>query len=314
MKIIKTFLLFGVMFFITACSASNKIYLFEEKELADSNLVILHETAIIDSLENEYIQMNPQENNVLLVSVLELMNQMNREIDINSYVKRTVTYQKTDFPSKAFSLDGEKIRTGNQAYVYLISEIPYSALEDIESKKSIVIEFNLGDQQLHYKSHVNNNYGLQDNITNKYPKIKEFEKEFEKYWAEDLKGFRVYSSEREKIKNYNQIYDWVESTQKKYTATVQILDMYLNNMSHMQLATPIYPDAHIKILLETHELRNNLNAIIEAENTCIDSQGVELFIENCHLNLQKASELNSEQRKKIKKEIRKEQFAYVKRK
>lgn len=309
MRTTKLTMLFLIAFLVTGCSFSNGAVLFSEIELEDGNKIILNEVAMIDSLENEYIEIQPQEDNLLLVSVVEVMNNGDVPIDVSSYFNQTIYYNNENFDSKIFSLDGERIRKNRQGYVYLVSELPYETLGKIDSK-DIQVELAFGDEEFIFKNQINNNYGLQENITTKYNKIKDLESSFNNYWMNDLNGFQVFANQRAQIKNYNQIYDWVSSIQKEYESISNVLDIYLEEMSHIKLITPIYPDSNIKILLETKFLKNKLQAIIDTENTCNSQEGLEIFLKNCQNNLDKAEEENRKVVRNMEKEIRKERFGY----
>lgn len=309
MRTTKLTVLLLMVFLMMGCTFSNRAALFSEIELEDGNKIILNEVAMIDSLENEYIKIQPQEDNLLLVSVVEVMNNGDVPIDVSSYFDQTIYYNNENFDAKIFSLDGERIRKNRQGYVYLVSELPYETLEKIDSK-DIQVELAFGDEEFIFKNKINNNYGLQENITTKYNKIKELETSFNNYWMNDLKGFQVFAKQRAQIKNYNQIYDWVSSTQKEYKSISNVLDIYLEEMGHIKLITPIYPDSNIKILLETQFLRNKLQAIIDTENTCSSHEGLENFLKNCQYNLDKAEEENIRVVQNMEKEILKERFGY----
>ncbi|MDO4710982.1 MAG: hypothetical protein Q4A75_03310 [Peptostreptococcaceae bacterium] len=309
MRTTKVFCLLLMMIVLTSCTFSDRVYLYKEKELTDGNRIILNETAMIDSFENEYITVIPDEDALLLISVVEFLNKNDMPIDVSTYFDQVVLYSENRFGSRIFSLDGDRIKKGRQAYIYMISELPYGSLSKIGSDE-IEVKLRFGEDELTLRSSINNNYGLQENILNKYRKIQELNMEFDRYWSNDLKGFQEFAQKRTEIKNYNQIYDWVFSIQKEYESINKVLDIYLEEMSHIKLLTPIYPDANIKVLSETRFLQNNLKAIIETENTCMDQTGLDLFLINCQNNLDKAEQANREVIKEIEKDIRKERFEY----
>ena len=276
--------------FLSACSFEQKVRLFEKEELTDGSMLILNEVAIIDSLQNEHITVIPQPENVLMVAVMEYYNKSTGTISTKSFFDQEIKYLEEEYESTIFSLDGESIHPGRQAYIYFITEVPDTIYSEeimkAPKKKGVQIRFRLGEEQeFLYKGVINNNYGLQDNISNKYEKILRLGEEFDSYWDDELNGFIQKIEPLEQIKNYNRIYDWVFSTQKEYRTLINMLDSYIDGMNDIRMITPIYPDANVKILTEAENLRNLLYAIVQTENTCDTKEGVRIFIDECQKNL-----------------------------
>lgn len=298
-----------IVFALTGCQLQERISMFKQKELSDKNLIILNEVAVIDSLQNEYIQITPEENYALLVSVLEIENKTDHKIPIKSYFQQKVNYKEVNYDGEIFSLDGEQVFSGKQAYVYLINKVPLSMVDEISSKK-IKVQLSAGGSNLLFSGNISNNYGLQDNILHKYERMQYMEEDFQKYWGNNLEGFRKFANQRMQIKNYHQIFDWVLSVQKDYTSKVQILETNLEQMKKMNYLTPIYPDANIKMISEASYLKNRLEAIAQVENTCTSHEGVVLFIDGCIHALEEAEKENKAVLEEIRHLVRSERLKY----
>ncbi len=305
----KWILLSSLVFLLTACGWQDKIVMFRQKELLDKRTLILNEVAVIDSLQNEYINVKPKEDEVLLISVIEVENKNRMDLPIDSYFKQQVHYREKTYDGQVFSLDGKKVRAGRQAYVYLINPVPSSLLDEMDSRH-LQVELFAGESNLLFSGEINNNYGLQDNITNKYQRIQFLEEDFNKYWANDLNGFRKFAEQRMQIKNYQQIFDWVAATQLEYQKRIEILEINLEQMKEMNYLTPIYPDANVKMISEASFIKSKMEAIVNIENTCTSEQGVQLFIEGCKQNLEEAQRKNKVISKEIQKSIRSERMKY----
>ncbi len=307
--------IFLIAIVLSACGFEKNVQLFKKKELADGSMLLLHEVAIIDSLQNEHITMIPQHDNVLLVSVMEYYNKTTEPITVKTFFEQKIMYEDKEYDSIIFSLDGEVINPYRQAYVYFISEVPDTIYEEETMQKpkknGVELRFSLGEEYSYlYKGVINNNFGLQDNISNKYNKILKLRSEFDSYWSNDLSGFVKKAKSLEQIKNYNKIYDWVFSTQKEYDTLINMLDSYLDGMNNIRLITPIYPDANVKIRMEAESLRNLLVAINSVENTCDTKEGVQLFIDNCQKSLADAYKQNDQKAKEFSKMIFNERQEY----
>lgn len=273
------------------------------------NQIILHDVAIIDSLQNQWIEKIPSKDNALLISVIEIFNQGEKEIELQNYINQEVKNNETVYETQIFTLDKNKVQKNEQAYIYLISEVPKVAVLG-EQKSKVEIELQFGESKYRLGSEINNNFGLQDLIDSGYDYIQEGTKQFQLYWYEDLKGFQKLVQQRTKINNYNMIYDWVEATQKEYKDKINILSQFNTEMESIRLVTPIYPDANIKLIKETRFLINNLQAIVNAENTCDTKEGLELFIKVVMDNLEISKGKNKVVISKIEEQIHREFIDY----
>lgn len=298
-----------LMILMTGCSFDKKIDIYKEAVDLSGVSIILKEVAFIDSLQYEDIRFVPQAGNVLLVSVVEVLNGREEAFNAVEDFRQSVVYQKQTFDSQVFSLDNALILPQKQAYIYLVSEMPETALSDLKSDK-ISVGYRFLERGFVFSGEINNNYPLQENISVRFPKIREWTKDFDGYWGNDLQGFKNILEMKQNIKNYSGISDWVDGKNNEYEQQVGVLDLYIEEMKNIKMLTPIYPNANIKILSEAMFLRNRLNAIISVENTCTNYEGVLLYLKNCAEVLHGADVLNAQFLKEIEIEIVKEKSQY----
>lgn len=273
--------------------------------MQDQMQVMIKEVAVIESFSNEFVRVIPEGNNVLLISVIEAYNTTGRDIEPNGYFKQTVEFGKEEFSSRMFSVYQGEIKNNKKRYIYLISELPY----DVISKKKVrgvKLSFNFGIERKEFKDRINNEYGFQDLISSTHKKILAYTDEYNQYWDNDLHGFRKMAQDREASKNYQYLYDFIENIQKEYRSKVEILNINLEQMEELNLITPIYPDANIKLIKDTIFVRNRLEAIVNTENTADTKEGLALFIKGCISNIELAEQNNNKAMDDLAKQIKEE--------
>lgn len=285
----------------------NKLGYYEPITLKDQMQVMIKEVAVIERFENEFINRVPNNNNVLLISVLEAYNTTGNEVDINQYFSQEVIFEKDLYESEIFSVYDGPIREGKKRYMYMISELPRGIIKKGKIH-GVKVSFDMGQEKVYFSGEINNEYGYQDLITNTYKKITGYQEDFDKYWANDGQGFRNLIKDRETSKNYTYIKDLIYSLQKEYQSKIDILEINLDQMGELNLITPIYPDANIKLIREALFIKNRLQAIVEIENNVDSAESLNVFLEEARKNLKNAEELNAEALKKLAKQIKDEKL------
>lgn len=275
--------------------------------MRDEMQIMVKEVAVVERFTNEFITIIPEGNNVLLISVIEAYNTTGRDIDPEYYFGQKVTFKKEEYSAQMFSVYEGVIKNNKKRYLYFISELPYDVIKK-NKIKGVDVAFDFGSETKIFSDTINNEYGFQDLITNTYEKIDNFSKEYDKYWADDMYGFKKIASERESEKNYRYLYKLIESMQYEYQSKIEVLEINLDQMQEISLITPIYPDANIKLIKETIFLKNNLEAIANIENTIDSQEGLELFIETAEKNLAKAVGKNKEAFKNLEINLKQEKM------
>lgn len=275
--------------------------------MRDEMQIMVKEVAVVERFTNEFIKIIPEGNNVLLISVIEAYNTTGRDIDPEYYFGQKVTFKKEEYSAQMFSVYEGVIKNNKKRYLYFISELPYDVIKK-NKIKGVDVAFDFGSETKIFSDTINNEYGFQDLITNTYEKIDNFSKEYDKYWADDMYGFKKIASERESEKNYRYLYKLIESMQYEYQSKIEVLEINLDQMQEISLITPIYPDANIKLIKETIFLKNNLEAIANIENTIDSQEGLELFIETAEKNLAKAVGKNKEAFKNLEINLKQEKM------
>lgn len=295
-------IIIGTVFSISYFNNKNLKY-YTPMTMEDQMQVMVKEVAIVERFTNEFIKVIPENNNVLLISVIEAYNTTGRDIIPEAYFDQKVYFKKEEFPSKLFSVYGGEIKNNRKRYLYFISELPYEVISK-NKIKGVDVTFSFGEEEKGFSDTINNEYGFQDLITNTYDKISAFNKDYKRYWADDMEGFRKIAEERAIDKNYRYIYKLVESIQHEYQSKIEILEINLEQMQELSLITPIYPDANIKLIKETTFLKNNLEAIVNTENTIDSQEGLSLFIAEAENNIKQAAEKNEEAFKDLEKNLK----------
>lgn len=299
-------LIIGSVILIKSCE-SNKLEYYRPRTLSDQMQVMVKEVAVIDHFDNEWITVMPEINNVLLISVLEVYNTTGRDIEMSPYFDQKVSYSDTVYDSKIFSVYDGPIKNKRKRYIYFISELPVDIIKRGKIR-GVKVDFVYDGEQVEFGGKINNAFGYQDLISNTYTKVSQYQKDFDKYWKNDMAGFRSVIEERSKNKNYKYIHDLINTIQRDYRSKIEILNINLEQMQELSLITPIYPDANIKMIKETIFLKNRLEAIVNTENTSSTAQGLQEFLEKCAKNLKKAEELNEEALKDISQQLKEEKF------
>ena len=173
--------------------------------MRDEMQIMVKEVAVVERFTNEFIKIIPEGNNVLLISVIEAYNTTGRDIDPEYYFGQKVTFKKEEYSAQMFSVYEGVIKNNKKRYLYFISELPYDVIKK-NKIKGVDVAFDFGSETKIFSDTINNEYGFQDLITNTYEKIDNFSKEYDKYWADDMYGFKKIASERESEKNYRYLY------------------------------------------------------------------------------------------------------------
>lgn len=281
-------ILFGAVFGVKTIQ-KRYIGYYQPVALQDGMQVMVKEVAIVEHFRNEYVSVIPDEGEVLLISVVEAYNTSGSDVHTGTYFDQTIEFEDQLYESKLFSVYDGALKNNRKRYLYLISEVPHKVIKGREIR-SVDVRFQFGEEARKLRGEIHNEYGFQELIETTYQKISSGQDSFDVYWADDFRGFRNTIAQRVQEKNYQYVFHMIENIQAEYKTQREALEIHLEQMKELNLITPIYPDANLKLITETTWLIHELNAIILTPNTADSKEGVEMFLQTASENLKFAEE------------------------